>query len=907
MEFIIDTSPKNLSNEIKNVIFIEKEFEIYFLNKLDILIKNNINIDYEYELEINKQYNSKIINKYTPISKIIFPILNKIIKDHKSYYEIESIQLFNNEEYNNDKEPYNNKGKILLNEKNFSIIRTKILYLFIIEIIDKTHKNYYDFDLIENLELFNHTYNNLKINLGEFISYTKIDEDNYIFDIEITLKNYIMLICNSEILEQFNFFILFLFPLLKIQIKNFYYEYFTYNYNNFKNDENNLLNKIIFIFIDYILYIQNFLNLNNIKNNIENIYLNFTNSEIWVENLIDNFQNIKNKNFIDLIVILKMNTLKEQNNEIIKEKLNEILYIKFNHFIFNLYGKYSTLKINKKFFENFKLNSIQSFVINFYNFEHYDYFQTLQEKNYHNMLKIFDINIEYINKIITVLNRKNLKLIAFNIKQFNSKISYINDVMSQLTDFIKDLISKNLSQNLYLNFSNVLCENDYNNIFYNQTYYNKSNKYYNGNYYNNNNDNINDLILSTPNLFFDINIYNEKIKKNKKNKNTFFYLTLLENNIKIVNNKNIEFYFFNQKNYFNLNRISHLKIGYFNNLVEINVLFNKFKLYELYSLQKVIFFIKNNSSLTLKILSKFFALKWPKNNLKSIKIIYEKNVLDKNKIFDMNLFSNEIINKYYFYTESFDDLNKLLKYQSDLTVLNKNSHKFENINEINSNNNNQKKNFFNFLHINNNSLKEDEKLKPLPIKKKKKSFVESTFISSNNLLINNKTNNLDISLLNNKNNLNALNSNSNNKNNIIIKYPLNFVLFCSIDNYIQYKLNNYNLFKILNNIYFNEKFDKNNEKKMLRENFVKNIFIKETNNYNNEILVYAIKKLDYKYNTNLFNKLCMKVKYKNKKNLNLFQYIFLFMKNRLVYYNDFYDSEKVFKKYNDLLGKNFTL
>ena len=112
---------------------------------------------------------------------------------------------------------------------------------------------------------------------------------------------------------------------------------------------------------------------------------------------------------------------------------------------------------------------------------------------------------------------------------------------------------------------------------------------------------------------------------------------------------------------------------------------------------------------------------------------------------------------------------------------------------------------------------------------------ESTFISSNNLLINNKTNNLDISLLNKKNNLNALNSNSNNHINDIIKYPLNFVLFCSIDNYIQYKINNYNLFKIYNNIYINEKFDKNNEKKILRENFVKNIFVKETNNYNNEI------------------------------------------------------------------------
>ena len=384
-----------------------------------------------------------------------------------------------------------------------------------------------------------------------------------------------------------------------------------------------------------------------------------------------------------------------------------------------------------------------------------------------------------------------------------------------------------------------------------------------------------------------------------------------KNNIKIVNNKNIEFYFFNEKNYFNLNRISHLKIGYFNNLVEINVLFNKFKLYELYSLQKIIIFIKNNSSLTSKILSKFFSLKWPKNNLKSIKIIFEKNYLDKNKNFDMNILSNEIINKYYFFTESFDDLNKnkLLKYQSDLTVLNKNSHKFENINQTNSNNNNQKKNIFNFLHINNiNSTNKDENLKPLPIKKKKKSLVgESTFISSNNLLINNKTNNLDISLLNKKNNLNALNSNSNNHINDIIKYPLNFVLFCSIDNYIQYKINNYNLFKIYNNIYINEKFDKNNEKKILRENFVKNIFVKETNNYNNEILLYVIKKLDYKYNTNLFNKLCSKVKYKNKKNINLFQYIFLFMKNRLVYYNDFYDSEKVFKKYKDLLGKNFIL
>ena len=192
----------------------------------------------------------------------------------------------------------------------------------------------------------------------------------------------------------------------------------------------------------------------------------------------------------------------------------------------------------------------------------------------------------------------------------------------------------------------------------------------------------------------------------------------------------------------------------------------------------------------------------------------------------MNLFSEECINKYYFYTDSFDDLNKnsLIKYQSDLTALNKNNNKFQTINNINSNIN-LKKNYFNFLHINNKN-NDEENLKSLPLNKKKKSLGgESTFISSNNLLINNKTNNMELSLLsenNNKNNLNILNKNYL-KNNIP-KYPLNFVLFCTIDNYIQYKLNNYNLYKVYNNIFCNEKFDKNNEKKKIERKFYKKYF-----------------------------------------------------------------------------------
>ena len=125
-----------------------------------------------------------------------------------------------------------------------------------------------------------------------------------------------------------------------------------------------------------------------------------------------------------------------------------------------------------------------------------------------------------------------------------------------------------------------------------------------------------DLIYSLPYLdeyeYKNINL--SKIREKK------FKLSLFDNNIRIKNSQTIDFYFFE---YFSLQRITHLTIGYFYNISELNKFFGKIKLYELCNMKKFICFLKSNNKINEKSLTTFFKLEWPKNTLESIKIMVQ--------------------------------------------------------------------------------------------------------------------------------------------------------------------------------------------------------------------------------------------------------------------------------------------
>jgi hypothetical protein len=183
-----------------------------------------------------------------------------------------------------------------------------------------------------------------------------------------------------------------------------------------------------------------------------------------------------------------------------------------------------------------------------------------------------------------------------------------------------------------------------------------------------------DLIYSLPYLdeyeYKNVNIR----KKNKKK----FMLVLFDNNIKIKSSQIIDFYFFE---YYSLQRITKLVIGYFNNLKELNKFLGKIKLYELCNMKKFICFLKNNMKINEKSLATFFKLHWPKNTLETIKIIFEKfvkikedviNLYPRNNknivLIDMNKIYHSIMKQFYYSTNSKDEIKKIMldKYQGDL-------------------------------------------------------------------------------------------------------------------------------------------------------------------------------------------------------------------------------------------------
>ena len=97
-------------------------------------------------------------------------------------------------------------------------------------------------------------------------------------------------------------------------------------------------------------------------------------------------------------------------------------------------------------------------------------------------------------------------------------------------------------------------------------------------------------------------------------------------------------------------------------------------------------------------------------------------------------------------------------------------------------------------------------------------------------------------------------------------------------------------------------FSKNLEKKKLKDKFQNAILISEYNNIRLNLIFYcAMIKIDAKNRNKYYlNKLMKKVRKGNcDTEINIFQYIFRFLKGRRVIYNDFPTSFKVFKKFGD--------
>ena len=819
---------KNINSQINP--YKDNTFKHFFTNRVDILMKSILPIDYEFHLESYEIHQPNLKYSIFP-SKILFPFISRVIKDHKSYLEIEAIELKNSNLFNYTPNPYNEKGIITLSEKSFDELRNRILYMLLIEFIDNSTKKYSSQE------------NDKMIDLSKFILYYKIGENSYIFDLNFKFQIYLHNITDSYIVEQFYFWFGFFIPYLNCKIRNFEYEYFMYDLNE-SNTSDSLYNKILFFFTEYISSCQNLIQ----KVHIENIVLILYNNYLWVEYILGDLKEKigenKFKNYLQQLINYNLNQTNVLNALILQQKLKRAENITFNHLKFNFYGKNSSIKFDKFITGNLKENKIRSIIVNFLNFENFEYIPLMKEKQekIDNIVNNAVDILSNLKKAIMIIDRKYLKIIHFSLKEYTSYKSYINKIMFIFRELIKEIISKNTIINIAISFNNYSNGIDVEDIFYSYTYHPEEI----------NSNNFDDITFSSPQL----NINEEKIiNKSKIIKNNFspsFKLILFEKDIKIQINKSIDFNFLN---IYNFERVTNLQLGYFMTLSQLIICLSKIKLYKMYRLNKVTFYIKSNNTINQINLKKFFEIQFPKKVLNSIKIIYEKQIPYNN----IDIFSlyEEIIVKNYFSTNSMDELqlNQIPKYQSDLTTV-KNNNGVYNLKRFNV------------------------------------SMLNDTSMISNNLIQSGHSLLFDTTFMNDKNKL---------KNNFS-KYPLDLVLICSVENFVQFKLNKYTLSKILLDISYNKKFDKNLDKKKLRDKFKNSIIISEYASKKFEMLIWIIKKLDEKKGSKNYFKLLQNIKQKGlNTNVNIFQRIFVFLKGRRIIYNDFPNSYKVFKKYKEII------
>ena len=917
-------------------------FKLNFLSLVDKTIESILPIQYEFPLE-KITTNLKEEEEYQQfIYNIFIPRLKEFINENISFYKIIAIELkIKNDKILNNKIDENNKNndpeylykdqsaKIKLNEKSFQQVRDDILNMLLIDFINNSvENNYWILDDEENDD------NNNLLCLKNFISYKKINIHNKIEDYEYKIyfkfKDYIKIIINKDLYIQFKFWFLFLLQKIRINISSIEYEYYINNNEN-KNknininnnpkkiiDFNQIIkNRIILFLNDYGQFIDGLLNdkssfsifkavprnrrpkitlivINNI-NWIDYLLYKLEKEKKNIKQLIINYNQEKNNNKNDIIEI---NTNSNNNENLIEN--NRIFY--YNNIYIKLFGKYSIYQLNS-ILDKQNINSVDNIIINIDNFHNFEYISLMQEEEeIINVIKKNAIKIlSSLNKYLIRIKKNKLKSIIFYIKYFNNNNILLTEIQEKFNEFMIELIKQSVYVK-YINifFSNIINENDYNDEYVKP-----------------------DLIYSLPYLdeYEYKNIHSLKINQEKK-----FKLVLFDNNIRIKNSQTIDFYFFE---YFSLQRITHLIIGYFHNIKELNKLLTKIKLYELCNMRKFVCFLKSNNKINEKTLTTFFKLEWPKNALESIKIIFEKFVKIKddniilypryNKnvvLLDMNKIFN-IIKELYYNTISKDEIKKIIleKYQDDLggtmIIDKKNNETFEKqINIIKKKKYNNIKNDIeeNNTSNNNTNITNNKNTTNISIMQHSKNILLQTSQPTINEILENNNKNYfmnDLRSVNdtiNNNNYLFKNDNINNR----VYYPLKKFLIINSETYLKYFIN-INTKDFLKKCYiYNSIIEKNNNKKKnkiedkynLIENCKKSLLVLNKNKNNILSLLIALKKTQNSTYSKLLNS---RLKYKiihyeyYKRNSTIFDYILTFMNTPILIYNDFRYSKKLFK------------
>ena len=931
-------------------------FKLNFLSLIDKTIESIIPIQYEFPLE-KIATNIKEEEEYQQyIYNIFIPRLKEFIDENISFYKIVAIELkikndkmLNNkiDDNNKDEDPEylfrNQSSKIKLNEKNFQEVRDDILNMLFIDFINGSIEKKYQFLYMdENEDDYPLNHYNL-LCLKNFIKYKKINIhnkiDDYDYKISFKFKDFLKIIVNKELYTQFNFWFHFFLKKVKINIVSIEYEYYM-NFKEFEFEDENksdleistnekksdynkeIKAKIIDLLNDYEKFIDDMLNDKSSfsifkkipRNRRPKVTLILINNMNWLDDLLNQLE--KEFHGIKKLIINCNQEQKRNKDKILEIKTDENLNIEennknlyYNNIYIKLYGKYSIYQLNS-ILDKPNINSIENIIINIDNFNNFEYISLMQEKeemiNY--IRKNAILTMASLNKYLIKIKKDKLKSIIFYVKYFNNSNILLTEIQEKFNEFMIELF-KQSAYVKYINifFSNIINENDYN-----------SNSYMKS-----------DLIYSLPYLdeyeYKNINLL--KIREKK------FKLSLFDNNIRIKSSQSIDFYFFE---YFSLQRITHLTIGYFYNISELNKFFRKIKLYELCNMKKFICFLKSNNKINEKSLTNFFKLEWPKNTLESIKIIFEKfskiqeeklnlNIYPKNNknivLIDMNKIYNSIIKEFYYKTDSKDEIEKIMldKYQGDLggTMIldKKNNETFEDkINiirkkKLNSKNNeNEDKTTLNNNTIITNNTKNKDTTNISIMQHSKNILLQTSQPSINYILDNNRNYYInDLKSVNDMyNNNNYLYNNANSTN----KYPLRSFLIIKSETFLKYFANN-KIKKFLKNIHiYNTIMDKNKKEKKYKiedkynliENCKKSLLLSNKNKNSILSLLIALNKTHNKTFIKLFNS---KLKYKiihydfYDRNPTIFDYILTYMNNTIIIYNDFKYSKKLFKNVAD--------
>ena len=922
-------------------------FKLNFISLIDKTIESIIPIQYEFPLE-KITTNVKEEEEYEQfIYNIFIPRLKEFINENISFYKIVSIELkikhdkmLNNnidENDNNDDPEYlfkNQSAKIKLNEKSFQEVRDDILNMLLIDFINNSVERNYKFMKDENdYDDEDDIYSGL-LCLKNFIKYKKINIhnkiDDYEYKISLKFKDFVKIVINRDLYIQFKFWFHFFLQKVKLNIVSIEYEYYM-NYKELKEEEDNvdeifqkninynkmIKNKLIDLLNNYENFIDNMLNdkssfsiFKNIpKNKRPKVTLVLINNVNWLDYLLNHLE--KEIHEIKKLIINYIQGENNYTNDI--NEINTTLNINksgnnknfyYNNIYIKLFGKYSIYQLNL-ILDKQNINSIENIIINIDNFNNFEYISLMQEKEetINEIRKNAILLITSLNKYLIKIKKDKLKSIIFYVKYFNNSNILLTEIQEKFNEFMIEFI-KQSAYVKYINifFSNIINENDY----YSDSFI-KS-----------------DLIYSLP--YIDEYEY-KNIHISQKNEKKF-KLVLFDNNIKIKNSQSIDFYFFE---YFSLQRITHLILGYFYNISELNKFLKKIKLYELCNMKKFICFLKNNNKISEKSLTTFFKLEWPKNTLESIKIIFEKFVKikddplnlyprnNKNMVnIDMNKIYNNTIKEFYYNTESKDEIKKIIldKYQGDLggTMIldKKNNDSFENkINII-------KKKKFNNKKIENEESTTRNNNTIITNNTKNKETTNISFMhQSKNILLQTSQPSINYILDNNKNYyMNELKSvndiyNPNNYlyNNVssINKYPLKTFLVINSETYLKYFIN-INIKNFLKNVYiYNSIMEKNKinkfkDKYNLIDNCKKSLIVLNKNKNSIISLLLALNKT----RNNIYNKILkttLKYKFINydfyDRNPTIFDYILSFMNNSVIIFNDFKYSKKLFRNIAD--------